>query len=85
MSESDWTPVHHVQAEEPEGEAEAKPQKSADTQGKGSQVTLVLNLPDDVASAISKLVKATEENTKEVRNLIKLLTKSAGGSTSQPS
>ena len=87
MSGSDWTPVHHVQAEEPEGEAhtESKPAKPSGKGGSGgtqAPVSLTLNLPADFTSAMGKLATAIEENTKATNNLISILTKAAGGSTS---
>ena len=81
---ANWTPVHHTDGEEPEEGAhtDSKPTKTkTDGKGNGAQspVSLTLNLPEEVTSAIGKLVKATEDNTKEVRKLIVLLTKAAGG------
>ena len=85
MSDNPWQPIHHVEAEEPEGEAHTE-SKSAkpDGKGKGTQapVSLTLNLPADFTSAMGKLAKAIEENTKATNNLISILTKAAGGSTS---
>lgn len=81
MSGSDWTPVHHVEAEDPDGEPPKGPTgtvaqregKSEKREGKAAPVGLTLNLPPEFISAmwgygdnVLRLAIAVEENTKAV-------------------
>jgi hypothetical protein len=79
---SDWTPVHHVMADEPPADPDGPPAKGptvAQREGKpkseekGTPVGLTLNLPPDFisavwgfADAVTRMAIAVEENTKAV-------------------
>lgn len=82
MSGSDWTPVHHVEADDSDNEPAKGPtvsQREGKTkEDKGTPVGLTLNLPPEFISAVwansdqvLRLAMAVEENTKVMREVLK--------------
>lgn len=90
---SGWTPIHHVEADDPDDEPAKGPtvkQREGKSEWKGAPVGLTLNLPPEFISAmwgygdqVMRLAMVVEEQTKATEKLIQLLTKPAAGSTSE--
>lgn len=83
MSDSGWTPIHHVEADDPDNEPAKGPTvsqregRSTKSEDKGSPVALTLNLPPEFISAmwgygdqVLRLAIAVEENTKAIRDFM---------------
>ena len=83
MSDSAWTPIHHVEADDPDNEPAKGPAvsqregRSTKSEDKGSPVALTLNLPPEFISAmwgygdqVLRLAIAVEENTKVMQAML---------------
>lgn len=99
MSDTGWTPVHHVVAEEPEADPDKPPAKGATveqregrkpkSEEKGAPVGLTLNLPPEFISAMwgygDAVVRLAMAQEETNKILKEALTNKPAPATSEPS